>query len=678
MRYLYLILLLCFATAPRALAEAWTIKDMVSTDEAGVLLVQPKPVPEALRNPWPREWERGFRERADYVLREQFKINVPNNTYFENEKRSYGYAMAQLLSDQKRADALGNLQGEDAHAKDWNAHTLGIDLFPAFTLKHQTRKYFYFGDLLEPNYKQRMFDAAKIWTQQDPLNRPNPVFKNATGYTPEAKNSWVDVRTTDNLTLMRNTSAYLFAEETGNVETQKIYADRIATYVKGLYRIGMGEWDSENYHGHSIAPLHNLYDFAKDEQLKAQAKAGLDWLYAAGAVKYRRGGFNGPTKRDYNHVQPFQGGSAAASLWLTFDDSPVRPNHWESDEIHQITSAYRPPAAVVKLARKQLDAPVEVFASKPTYRATQDGLLDAPPMYLETQYLGRHFQMGSLASGTDVDGGDTNGFKILIDDSKRGILDIQAVPGPDPLKVGSPQYQTGKVAGPNRVGQYRNLAIWLVKAEEAPWTWVLPKAAGVETVDGVTFVRGERAWLAIHPLGATPPKVDEPLTQMIAYETDKKTGEVKRDKGGQSIAHWADHQVLSARGDGKGAFSGFALEVGEQPDHKSYDAFKTAVLDRNRITNWNADRGEASYTATDGRILRLLWADELPNFIVERDGQHHDWARHARHVYTQADAKPGQGVIEQPWLGGTLTVRADGSTFTCTVADDGEVTFENK
>ena len=141
------------------------------------------------------------------------------------------------------------------------------------------------------------------------------------------------------------------AEETGNKETTAKYKQLVLDYAKTLYRIGIGEWDSENYHGHSIGPLLNLYDFAKDAEVKMAAKACLDWFIAAGAVKYYRGGFNGPGSRDYTHAQPF-GGSAASMLWIYFGDSPRFNEHWESDEVHMITSAYRPPVAVMK-ARPQ-------------------------------------------------------------------------------------------------------------------------------------------------------------------------------------------------------------------------------------------------------------------------------------------------------------------------------------
>lgn len=73
-----------------------------------------------------------------------------------------------------------------------------------------------------------MFDSAKEWTKQDPLNRPNDFFQNKKeGWNVESKNSWVDVRNTDNLRAMRECSVYLMAEETGNKETAKIYKERL-------------------------------------------------------------------------------------------------------------------------------------------------------------------------------------------------------------------------------------------------------------------------------------------------------------------------------------------------------------------------------------------------------------------------------------------------------------------
>ena len=647
------------ALARPAPSTARTREDLVRT-EGGKLVVTPVPVDDRYRNPWPAALEAEFRQRTDFILRSMTSKKAPgSNTYFENEKRSYGFLMAHVLAGESDT-ALRNLQAEDAQADEWHRETSGIDLYACFTLKHQVRKYFYFGGLLDPAYRTRMFDGARRWTEQDPLRRPHYAFKaRGPGWGPDVMNSWVDVRSTENLFLMRTTSVYLFAEETGNEATRARYKHAILDYAKALYRVGMGEWDSENYHGHSMAPLVNLYDFARDPEVKLAAKASLDFVCATGAVKYYRGGFNGPTKRDYNHVQPF-GGSAAAMLWVYFGDCPAPEHEWESDEVHLLSSSYRPPLAVVNLARKRFERPVEILASKAHYEASVNNELTKGPEHLETQHVGRTFQLGSLLGGTSTGKSDVNGFKLLTFDSARGLADFQCVPGPDPLFVGSPKYEAGKVSGPNRVAQYGNLAVWLVRSGDSPWTWVMPSAVTVEVEKGVTFFRAERTWLAVHPINLKEPFQADP----------ELTKRVMEPQGDEKQARWPDHQVVSARGAG-GPFCGFAIEVGEEGD---YQAIKDSVLEKGKLDVSALDQGRASYTSSDGRSVSLHFTgDEVTETAVLKDGRPHDRAAHARLLFG-GDPSP----IRHDWLGGTLAIETQGAGFTSTVADDGAVRFENR
>ena len=639
-----------------------TLADVVRKDADGRLVVTPWAVPDEFKNPWPAEWEREFRDRADLILKAQAAMPPIKtvNTFFENEKRTYGFLMARVLAGES-AHALKLLQQEDNQAKTWHAHTLGIDYFACFTLKHQVRKYFYFGDLLAPEYKKRMFDGAKLWTERDPLRRPHPAFKaTGPGYGPDVVNSWVDARNTENLFLMRDTSVYLMAEETGNEDTRKVYKARLLTYAKSLYRVGMGEWDSENYHGHSVAPLLNLYDFAKDADVKMAAKLALDYLTTAGAVKYARGAFNGPTKRDYNHPQPF-GGSAAAALWVYFGDSP-RPNaHWESDEVHALTSSYRPPAAVVHLARKRFDKPAELFAAKATYSAPQKGDFKTPPENFETQYFGHTFQLGSLIGGTQE--GDVNGFKALVADAARGAVAVQCVPGADPQFAGSPQYQKDKLAGPNRVGQNGPVAVWLVAKGDAPWVWVLPESIGVEEEKGVTFFRAEKTWFAVHPLNTTSFAVSAGQT--------KRLGEGAKGPS----TKWAGHRAVAAVGKG-GGYCGFAVEVGEEKTHGDFAAFKAAVL-KTKPEADEIDKGMAAHTGTGGRRVKLAFGPTPDATKVWRNGKPHDPKELAAHLYREA-GKGENGLVFAPWNGGTLRVNAGGARFVGTVGDDGKASFRNE
>ncbi len=637
----------------------WKLDQMVTRDGADLAIYQPQPVPSKFLNPIVPEFETEFQARARKIIAAQGQLKVAaGNTYFENEKRTYGYLMAQVLSG--REAAIKDLQLEDAQAKEWHRETEGIDLFACFTLKHQVRKYFYFGDMLEPAYRERMQRAAKSWTSVDPLRRHHYAFKQpGGGWGPDQKDSWVDVRTTENLYLMRVTSIYLFAEAAGNQEVAAKYKRELLRYAATMYRIGMGEWDSENYHGHSIGPLCNLYDFARDEEVRLAAKACLDWVFATGAVKYYRGGFCGPTKRDYNHAQPF-GGSAANMLWLHFGDCPIANEHWESDEVHLITSAYRPPPAVIHLARKNFERPVELFASKPSYSATTGGQMNSSPQYLETMYLGETFLMGSLSSGTSQDGDDVNGFKILWNSKARGATALQGVPGPDAEYPGSPQYQQGKVAGPNRVAQDRNLAIWLVKSGAAPWRWVVPSEAKVSEVGGVTFLEADHTWVALRPMNTSPIKRDEDATRKIAE------GEKPKFPG---------HFVLAAEGKG-GDFCGVAIEVGEAKTHGSFAEFRKGALGAN-VDESELQTGIARYKSADGKWLGIHWNDSPSELGVWRNGERHDWKEHAGYLYHAGSGDELRAPIDSRWGRGELYVEAGKTAFSTRVSPEGKVSFTN-
>ena len=640
-------------------------------------LLAAAPPAERFRNPWPAGWEAEFQTRRRRTLAALADRPVsPGNTYFENEKRTYGYLIARAVAGDPavRAQAIADLQREDAQAQSWHAHTAGIDFYAAFTLKHQTRKYFLLGDRLEPSYRRRMFDGATAWTARDPLRRPHPAHEpGKSGWGPDAKNSWVDVRSTDNLWLMRTSSVYLFAEETGNEETAALYKDRLLAYAAKLYRTGMGEWDSENYLGHDLPGLLNLYDFARDPDVKLAAKACLDWLACTGAVKYRRGAFGGPTKRDYNHVQPF-GGSAARMLWCWFGDAPeavaFAPDaDWESDEVHPFTSSYRPPAAAVALARKRFAAPVTLFCAKPVYHATTAPDSADPPAYLETHYFGETFQLGTLPCGTPPSGargesGDVSGFKLLADDDDLGAVAVQGVPGPDPLFVGSPVYKPGKVAAENRVAQDGPLALWLCADGRAPWRWVVPDAAAVsfaetDAGDAVAFLKFDGAWVALRPLGCSAPRLDDAATAAVAG------GEQPRFPG---------HRVLAATGAG-GDHCGVAVEVGEPATHGDFAAFRTAALAA-EVDVTELDAGVVRYKTPAGRWLGLHWNDDPHDLGVWRNGVRHDWSAHAASLYRAAEGSAA-APIAAAWGGGTLTVTAGDRRFRGTVDEDGIYRFED-
>ena len=574
---------------------------------------------------WTQQMEGEFQLRSKDVVTKLAGSNY-GTTAFEGEKKSYPLAMIDFIAG-NREKAIAFLQSEDADA-DRNAHTLGIDFYSGFTLIEQVRKYFYFGKYLDPAYRHRMKQAMQILTKVDPLTRHFPYLRQFWQGSTDNCDTWVDCRNTDNLKAMREVAVYLFAEETGNEETRKIYKQRISRNIRTLYQIGQGEWDSENYLGYAITTYINLYDFAKDPQVKSLAKSALDWFLTSGAVKYWRGGFGGPSKRDYSQGNCVWCAKATHSLGLYFGDSPIPDSTSEPDEVHLITSSYRPPVAVVALARKQFKKPVELLNSKPTYENWLPRGEDAPQFY-ETLYFGHTFLLGTLAQGS---GGDWNGFKLLAFNSKRGVDYLIAATGTDPTKI-----STSSVGGDN-IAQYRNLVIWLNDQPNAPFQFFLPKSVKIETINGITFIRYDSTWLALTPINLKVEDINAKATEKIRerYPFD---------------------QILTAVGSIEGV-SGFALEVGEQKTYGSWEQFKQSVLKKSRLNLNQINSGVVEYQGVSGLVKLQYQRWDLPK--VWSQGQYHDWRNHFA-VYQNADGT--KAPVYLGWKSGKLLVEAGGHKF---------------
>lgn len=655
--------------------------ELVTVDEKGRLVPKSATRDNTPTNPVPdQDWLEGWRDRVDLVLRTSLTQKFSFNTHFENEKKGLGQAMARALA----GDPLGRakLSEKDAQADTWHQRTAGIDYYACFVIKHQPRKFFYFAPLLPSEYLQQMRDGAKAWTEVDPNRRKSDVFTGKkSGFDPEAVNSWVDTRTTDNLSMMRFTAVYLMAEESGSEDVRQAYKKRIARFAAALFRAGNGEWDSENYLGHTITPVFNIHDFARDPEVRTMGKAMLDWWLTATAVKYYRGGAVGPNCRDYNHVQPF-GGSLPEMGWMFFG-APKNPHDFEYDVVHAATSGYVPPPAVVNLGTKNFQLPVELLNSKPSYHEPQAGDFWKPAAYHEFLYYGKRFVLGSLAEGFGPEKSSVNGFKIAFEDEQRAVADIRLAPTNQPEYVGSDQHKEKVMHGPTRAAQNRDAALILVKGSASPWLMTYPDTVRIKVEDGITFLEGDKVWAAFHPISAEPLRPDADATRRTKQRerTSRKTVEVvdpetgkkerKRQDVTETVPFHADHSALTGLGGG-GAYSGYAVEIGEGPEYKSFDDFRKAVKERSRLDTARIADGEVEFVTASGRRLKVKYADDLKDYQVWRDGQLHDWQEHGSYVYRET-GKGEDGLIFQRRgeAGGTLWVNAGGRKFRGTLSQDG-------
>ncbi len=650
--------LLLFASA-LALNGAASAEERVTQEADGRIVIHPLPVPEARRNLWPAEWEENFSARCQQSLQAaKVKPGSYGGTFFESEKSSYPHAFIDFLRG-NRAPALKFLEAPDNDA--WSDQTLGVDWFASFTLKSQTRKYFFFGQYLTPEYRQRMRESASLWTAEDPLRRPNKHWLTPTqrkekgmtgeGWTPQFHNSWVDIRGTDNLRAMREQAIYLMAEEVGNAATAQAAKQRIRQYVEALYLTGMPEWDSSNYLGHALTGWLPLYDFAKDPEVGLLAKAALDFVCVSAAVKYYGGSWAGPSIRDYGNIGPHAG--AAGEFWHYFGgvDSPAAEPY--RDFVHVMTSGYRPPPAAVELARKRLPYPCEILASKPSYTGwTQPGG-EKMPAHFETTWIGHHTQMGSLPRGhADANGMNLNGFRLMAENSQRGADTL--------IFFTAAKFSHGLSTATNGrdfLAQNGAALLWLNAQPDAEFHLFLPKSAEVRQASGKVWLRLEKSWIALHPLGLKIDGLDAALTETLCGP----------GKDGRIL--FPQDQIWSARGVGSGP-CGFALEIGEPETSGSFVDFQKRVVAASQLDLSGLKEGVAHFTPSSGGKVGLRLAKEgLP--VVFRNGAEVDWT--SRQALWSGETSP----LAMGWKTGELTLKVGSCQFTARWRD-GAYTFENR
>jgi hypothetical protein len=633
-------------------------------------------------NPWTPEEEARFMEKAAHLIPLMAGQRMAGgSTVNEREKELYPKAFFKILNGQIEEGVEMLQQPQQYDPKEHHAYTDGFDFWYGFTVKGQMRKYFHFGSALDDDYRKRMEGAFAKWTQTDPRETPHPHYKKYNpklqGWTPERfGNRQVDGRRTDNLYAMTTCATYLFAEAAGNEAVRQKSWERIRDYGVTMYMNGIGEWDSENYISHTMSAYINLYDFAEDPQVNLHAKGILDWISATMAVKYWRGGWAGAVKRDYGNIMVMEG-NALKCGHLYFDDLGL-PCDGDRDDSHHITSAYRPPLAVVALARRGFETR-ELSSSQPTYEnwKTQNGRSGRDfPEFIETFTIGHHYRLGTLPFGN---GGDINGFKMITENSERGV--DYFIVGHDlgkEVDKGKPATRSGKFvtsdAGNSNVAQHRNLVIDLTDKGGADFYLLCAPGAIGPVENGVQFLKHEQTWIALTPIN-------------LEWKGRHEKGSTVYAQAGE-ILH----------GIGKGdAPCGFALEIGEPETHGSFDDFVQAVSAKSKLEGSGASW---TYTGSQGRSVGLEHRGGKPGMfitkpdqpwildrirsvdevfagypVVSRDGAIVDWtSRFAQYQALSETPAP----ISLGFKQGELVVEAGGHRFVGSMSEDGTYRFSNE
>ncbi|NJK98936.1 MAG: hypothetical protein HC905_32095 [Bacteroidales bacterium] len=195
---------------------------------------------------------------------------------------------------------------------------------------------------------------------------------------------------TENHVNMSRTSGYIFAglmeeypgEFPDAASRKKEMKDWIKYYSKTIFYTGTGEFNASTYGIYNIIGWLNLFDFAKDKEVKEMARAVLDYYASELALHYTQGMTGGAESRGEPSVKGCDKETDILS-WLWFGNASFnvedelkknKNNKNPLQVVHAATSSYFPPKQIVDLASNKYKGSF-YCNSKPAY------LLDNPSIY---------------------------------------------------------------------------------------------------------------------------------------------------------------------------------------------------------------------------------------------------------------------------------------------------------
>jgi hypothetical protein len=190
---------------------------------------------------------------------------------------------------------------------------------------------------------------------------------------------------TENHVSMSRTSGYLFAQEAARIPRlaeeagrwQELLGEWIRARAQRIYHYGTGEWDSNPYTAYNLIGWLNLHDFAGDPEIRAAARAVLDYHAANMALKMTQGILGGPESRGGTRYGPLSRSATEYIAWIWFGPNELadreaffKPNEY-IQAVHAATSGYRPPAVLSDLFHKEIPTPALYHNTKPEYLLTR-------------------------------------------------------------------------------------------------------------------------------------------------------------------------------------------------------------------------------------------------------------------------------------------------------------------
>lgn len=303
-----------------------------------------------------------------------------------------GAAMAKLLANPDAADVRQYMNDDRSYKEHYH-----------FAVVNWARFLPLFGDVLTPETKKKLAEAH---------GRGNHYFDQ--GGTENHKIMWLAAANV----MPSYVEGNVFCSMPPAAALTKAKS-QLRAYVKGLYTVGQGEWDSSTYLMFDLHGMLNIYDFAKDDETRLLAKAALDWYVAGYALKYRDGVYTAPNQRGFAGTIASTISDQTGWLWWGLPGGYELPKaNGFRYAVHPATSSWRPNKVLCNIAQKKLAAlPAEQRNTKPNYWYGA-GLEPKAGQYHETVYNAPQFTIGTLWNGH---GSQMTRFMIAVQSDKGAV-----------------------------------------------------------------------------------------------------------------------------------------------------------------------------------------------------------------------------------------------------------------
>jgi hypothetical protein len=488
---------------------------------------------------------------------------------------------------------------------------------------------------------------------------------------------------TENHINMSRTSGYIFAQHALDYPDEfpdamnklQMMKNWLMEWSGKIYQYGTGEWNSSIYETYNVIGWLNIYDFARDVELKNAARAVLDYYASEMALHYSWGTTGGAEMRGTG-AENLNTNATRYLCWLWFgsDTIPGSSEFTGSQYIqcmHAVTSSYRPPDLLIKLANKECAAPAWYINSKPSY------LFEEPSFVRQFFYISENYTLGSCISPY---GGWTGSTYQMV----NWRLIIRSTDGNVPFEIGGNGHfynnLSGKTTNPfTQVVQHRNILIQMTRTPENV----------NEIIEQIRLIVDNWA-----------EKWQEDF--LIRFPGDEKSRVVKMNSGitglnesyitlpENSVSKTGNNCCVITVGDvylgitlisgvkcpslsrmtgikdrwfimdraNPGSLCGFIIEIAEKSEYGSPDRFLDSLTSINRLDKSLITKGIIHYRTTDGTLISARYG---PDGIFSEAISDWGYGSHSQQVMISSPPflQPvwpeitGTGRIPGLWINGT-------------------------